>query len=95
MESNREYARGMENITIPPVEVLKNSNQINYDLVSPDPESIRFVAKFAGGTERFMFSTDFPWVDPTILFGHVREAFPEQADQERVFSGTAKSLIVI
>lgn len=86
--------RGMDNITIPPVEVLK-SDRIYYDLVSPDPESMRFVSAFSGGTKRLMFSTDFPWVDPLILFSHVREAFPDPDDQQRIFSGTAKELFGI
>jgi len=84
--------RGMDNVTIPPVEVLK-SDQIYYDLVSPDPISMRFVAEYLGGTERLMFSTDFPWVDPPILFGHVKEAFPDPEDRERVFSGAAIKLL--
>ena len=84
--------RGMENVTIPPVEVLK-SDQIYYDTVSPDPDSMRFLANFLGGTERIMFSTDWPWVKPpTILFDHAKKAFPDTVDQERVFSGTAKAL---
>ncbi|MDR0489662.1 MAG: amidohydrolase, partial [Oscillospiraceae bacterium] len=86
--------RGMEKITIPPVEILK-SDQIYYDIVSPDPESMRFIATYLGGTERLMFSTDFPWVDPAIIFSQVKEAFPDPADQERIFSGTAKKLLGI
>lgn len=86
--------RGVENITMQPVEVLK-SGRIYYDLVSPDPDSMRFVATFLGGTERLLFSSDFPWVDPTILFSHVKEAFPSPEDQERIFSGTAKNLLGI
>ena len=86
--------RGIDHITIMPVEMLK-SGQIYYDLVSPDPESMKFIAQYLGSTERLMFSTDFPWVNPPILIGQVKAAFPDAADQERVFSGTAKALLGI
>jgi predicted TIM-barrel fold metal-dependent hydrolase len=86
--------RGMEHISVPPVEVLK-SGQIWYDLVSPDPESMKFVAGFLGGADRLMFSTDFPWVDTPILLNQVREAFPDGADQARIFSGAARELLGI
>ena len=85
--------RGIENITVMPVDMLKSS-QIYYDLVSPEPESMRFLAKYLGGTERAMFSTDWPWVNPpSILFDHAKEAFPDQADREMIFSGAAKALL--
>ena len=87
--------RGIENITVMPVDILK-SNQIYYDLVSPGPESMKLLAAFLGGAERIMFSTDWPWVNPpSILIDCVKEVFPDQADRERVFSGTAKSLLGI
>ena len=84
--------KGMENITIPPVEMLK-SDQIYYDLVSPSPETMKFVANFLGGAEKLMFATDAPYVNPSILVDCVKEAFPDADDQEQVFSGTAKKLI--
>ena len=85
--------RGIDNITKMPVDVLK-SEQIYYDLVSPDPESMKFIAKYLGGTEKLMFSTDWPWVNPpSILIEHAKEAFPDPADQERIFSGTAKAFL--
>ena len=84
--------RGMDNVTIPPVEVLK-SDRIFYDIVSPDPESMKFAATFLGGTDRLMFSTDFPWVEPSILFEHVKNAFPDARDLDNVFSGAATRLL--
>ena len=86
-----KMGRGMDNITIPPVDVLK-SGQIYYDVVSADPGGMRVIAGFLGGTERLMFSTDFPWVDTPAMLEHVKEAFPEAEDRARVFSGTAIKL---
>ncbi|MDR1247421.1 MAG: amidohydrolase [Clostridiales Family XIII bacterium] len=86
--------RGMEQITVPPVDVLK-SDRIWYDLVSPDPGSMKFITDFLGGADRLMFSTDFPWVDTPILLRQVKEAFPDESDQKRVFSGTVKALLGI
>ena len=85
--------RGIENITVMPVDMLK-SDQIYYDLVSPGPESMKFLASFLGSADRIMFSTDWPWVSPpSILFDCAKEVFTDQADREKVFSGAAKALL--
>ena len=84
--------RGMDNITIPPIDVLK-SDQIWYDMVSPDPNGMRFLATFLGGIDRIMFSTDFPWVDQEMLFTKFKEAFPEKEEQDVIFSSAAKKLL--
>ena len=85
--------RGMEFITIPPLEILK-SDQVWYDTVSPDPVSMRFCADFLGGTERLMFATDSPWVNMPILVKQVQTAFPGP-EIENVWSGAAKKLLGI
>ena len=80
--------RGAENITKPPSEYLRN---IYLDAVSPIPMAIRYGIDYVG-SERMLYSSDHPWVDPKVIADCVRSLDLSDEDQGRIFGGNAKKL---
>ncbi len=80
--------RGAENIRMAPSEYLK---RIYLDTVSPIPMAIRYGIDFVG-VDRMLYSSDHPWVDPSLIAGHVESLKLTAADEAKVFTTNAKRL---
>jgi len=85
------------------VTVLKRSNQnlkqkpsdymrqIYFDIVSPQPEAMRFALDFTS-SERLLFSSDHPWVDPALILDCLKSLNLKDMDEENVLGGNARRL---
>lgn len=80
--------RGPAYLTRSPSEYLKS---IWLDVVSPLPLAIRFGHDFMG-PDRLLFSSDHPWVEPSLIIDCVTGAGLSVRDQEKIFSANARSL---
>ena len=80
--------RGAENIRMAPSEYLK---RVYLDTVSPIPMAIRYGIDFVG-VDRMLYSSDHPWVDPSLIAGHVESLNLSAADESKVFTANAKRL---
>jgi predicted TIM-barrel fold metal-dependent hydrolase len=80
--------RGPKYLTRSPSEYLKS---IWLDVVSPLPLAITFAHQFMG-PDRLLFSSDHPWVDPSLIVDCVASAGLSVGDQEKIFSGNARAL---
>ena len=80
--------RGAENIRMAPSEYLK---RVYLDTVSPVPMAIRYGIDFVG-VDRMLYSSDHPWVDPSLIAGHVEGLKLPGADEAKVFTANAKRL---
>jgi predicted TIM-barrel fold metal-dependent hydrolase len=80
--------RGPTYLTRSPSEYLKS---IWLDVVSPMPLAIKFGHEFMG-PDRLLFSSDHPWVEPSLIIDCVTGAGLSVADQEKIFSGNARRL---
>ncbi|MBM3725300.1 MAG: amidohydrolase [Acidobacteria bacterium] len=80
--------RGAENIRMAPSEYLK---RVYLDTVSPIPMAIRYGIDFVG-VDRMLYSSDHPWVDPSLIAGHVESLNLSAGDQTKVFTANAKRL---
>ncbi len=80
--------RGPTYLTRSPTEYLKS---IWLDVVSPMPLAIKFGHEFMG-PDRLLFSSDHPWVEPSLIIDCVRSAGLSVGDQEKIFSGNARKL---
>lgn len=80
--------RGAENIRLAPSEYLK---RIYLDTVSPIPMAIRYGIDFVG-IDRMLYSSDHPWVDPSLIAGHVESLRLGAAEEAKVFTANAKKL---
>jgi predicted TIM-barrel fold metal-dependent hydrolase len=80
--------RGAENIRKAPSEYLK---QVYFDTVSPIPMAIRYGIDF-GGVDHMLYSSDHPWVDPSLIAGHVESLKLQPADEAKVFRDNARRL---
>ena len=80
--------RGAGNIHMAPSEYLK---RIYLDTVSPIPMAIRYGIDFVGA-DRMLFASDHPWVDPSLIAGHVEGLKLPAADEAKIFSGNARKL---
>ena len=80
--------RGAEHITKPPSEYLRG---IYLDAVSPIPMAIQYGIDYVG-SERMLYSSDHPWVDPKTIVGCVHSLELPEDDQERVFGANARRL---
>ena len=67
----------------------ENSRQL--DIVSPLPLAMRFACDMMG-TDRLLFSSDHPWVDPKLILGGLRSLTLPRADEERILQGNARQL---
>ncbi len=80
--------RGAENIRRAPSEYLK---QVWLDTVSPIPLAIKYGCEFSG-VDKMLYSSDHPWVDPTMIAGLVEGLKFSAADERKIFSGNARRL---
>lgn len=80
--------RGPKNLTRSPSEYLKS---IWLDVVSPLPLAIKFGCEFMG-TDRLLFSSDHPWVEPASIISCVRQVGLSAVDEAKIFSGNARRL---
>lgn len=80
--------RGAENIKRAPSEYLK---QIWLDTVSPIAMAIRYGCDFVG-TDRMLYASDHPWVDPGLIASQVDSLRLSDSDQAKIYSGNAKKL---
>jgi predicted TIM-barrel fold metal-dependent hydrolase len=80
--------RGADKIRRAPSEYLK---QIWLDAVTPSPMALRYGVEFIG-TDRMLYSSDHPWVDPKMIAANVASLKLSPSDEAKVFSGNARSL---
>ena len=80
--------RGPRNLTRSPSDYLRS---IWLDVVSPLPLAIKFGHEFVG-PDRLLFSSDHPWVEPSLIAECVRSAGLPAASEQKIFSLNAKKL---
>jgi aminocarboxymuconate-semialdehyde decarboxylase len=80
--------RGAENIRRAPSDYLK---QVWLDTVSPIPLAIKYGLDFSG-TDKMLFSSDHPWVEPQLIIDGVQSLKLNAADQQRIYSTNARRL---
>ncbi len=80
--------RGAENIRKAPSEYLK---QIWLDTVSPIALAIKYGCDFVG-TDRMLYASDHPWVDPVLITGQLQSLKLPASDEAKIFSGNARRL---
>jgi predicted TIM-barrel fold metal-dependent hydrolase len=80
--------RGPRNLTRSPSEYLRS---IWLDVVSPLPLAIKFGHEFMGA-DRLLFSSDHPWVEPSLIVSCVQQAGLPAADERKIFSDNARKL---
>src|SRR5579872_481156 len=80
--------RGAENIKKPPSEYLR---QIWLDAVSPWPEAIQYGCDLVG-TDRMLYSSDHPWVDPKLIASCIQKMNLPAAEERKIFTGNAQRL---
>jgi predicted TIM-barrel fold metal-dependent hydrolase len=80
--------RGPRNLTRSPAEYLRS---IWLDVVSPLPLAIKFGHEFMG-PDRLLFSSDHPWVEPSLIVSCVQQASLPGPDEQKIFSGNARKL---
>jgi predicted TIM-barrel fold metal-dependent hydrolase len=80
--------RGPAYLTRRPSEYLKS---VWLDVVSPLPLAIKFGHEFMG-PDRLLFSSDHPWVEPSVIIDCVAAAGLSGEDQEKIFSRNAQKL---
>lgn len=83
--------RGPRNLTRAPSEYLKS---IWLDVVSPLPLAVKFGHDFIG-PDRLLFSSDHPWVEPSLIIDTVRAAGLSASAEEKIFSLNARKLFRI
>lgn len=80
--------RGPRNLTRLPSEYLKG---IWMDVVSPLPLAVKFGHDFIG-PDRLLYSSDHPWVDPTLIVDTVKAAGLPAESEQKLFSLNARKL---
>lgn len=80
--------RGPRNLTRLPSEYLKG---IWMDVVSPLPLAVKFGHDFIG-PDRLLYSSDHPWVDPTLIVDTVKAAGLPADSEQKLFSVNARKL---
>jgi predicted TIM-barrel fold metal-dependent hydrolase len=80
--------RGPRNLTRSPSEYLRS---VWLDVVSPLPLAIKFGYEFMGD-ERLLFSSDHPWVEPSLMVSCVEQAQLPANAERRIFSENARKL---
>jgi predicted TIM-barrel fold metal-dependent hydrolase len=80
--------RGPRNLARSPSEYLRS---IWMDVVSPLPLAIKFGHEFVG-PDRLLFSSDHPWVEPSLIVSCVQQAKLPAADERKIFSENARKL---
>ena len=80
--------RGPRNLTRSPSEYLRS---IWLDVVSPLPLAIKFGYEFMG-EERLLFSSDHPWVEPSLMVSCVDQAQLPASAVRKIYSENARKL---
>jgi predicted TIM-barrel fold metal-dependent hydrolase len=80
--------RGPRNLSRAPSEYLRS---IWMDVVSPLPLAIKFGHDFMG-EDRLLYSSDHPWVEPSLIVDCVRAAGLSAIAEEKIFSQNARRL---
>jgi predicted TIM-barrel fold metal-dependent hydrolase len=80
--------RGADNIRRAPSEYLK---QVWLDTVSPLALAIKYGCDFVG-TDRMLYASDHPWVDPTLIASQVQSLRLPANDEAKIFSANARRL---
>ena len=80
--------RGPRSLQRSPGEYLRS---IWMDVVSPLPLAVKFGHDFIG-PDRLLFSSDHPWVEPTLIVETVRAAGLPVASEEKIFAANARKL---
>lgn len=62
-----------------------------FDVVSPLPEAIRFAVDLLG-TERLLFASDYPWVQPDVILQALRQARLSAVQEQAILQGNARRL---
>lgn len=71
-----------------PLEYLR---RVWFDIVSPLPEAIRFVVDLLG-TERLLFGSDHPWVQPDVILTALRKASLTPGQETAILTHNARRL---
>jgi predicted TIM-barrel fold metal-dependent hydrolase len=80
--------RGPKYLTKAPSAYLK---QVYLDIVSPLPLAMRFGHDFMG-SDRLLFASDHPWVDPGLIIDGLRSLALPAEDERKIFAGNAARL---
>jgi predicted TIM-barrel fold metal-dependent hydrolase len=80
--------RGPRNLQRTPSEYLRS---IWMDVVSPLPLAVKFGHDFIGA-DRLLYSSDHPWVEPSLIIETVRAAGLPAGAEEKIFSANARKL---
>ena len=80
--------RGPRNLKRSPSEYIRS---IWLDVVSPLPLAIKFGHEFMG-PDRLLFSSDHPWVEPSLIVSCVQDAKLPAMDERKIFSENARKL---
>jgi predicted TIM-barrel fold metal-dependent hydrolase len=83
--------RGADNIRRPPSEYLK---RVWLDTVTPIGLGIKYACDFAT-TDKILYSSDHPWVDPQIIIDQIEGQKLPAADLSKIYSGNARALFRI
>jgi predicted TIM-barrel fold metal-dependent hydrolase len=80
--------RGPRNLQRSPSDSIRS---IWLDVVSPLPLAIKFGHEFMG-PDRLLYSSDHPWVEPSLIVSCVQEAKLPAMDERKIFSENARKL---
>src|SRR5688572_28574557 len=80
--------RGPRNLQRSPSEYISS---IWMDVVSPLPLAIKFAHEFVG-PDRLLYSSDHPWVEPSLIVACVKQAKLSAADETKLFTTNAQKL---
>lgn len=80
--------RGADNIKKPPSEYLK---QVYFDTVSPSSLAIKYCYDLVG-PDQMLYGSDHPWVQPTLIAGHIKQLHLPADDEGRIFGENATGL---
>jgi predicted TIM-barrel fold metal-dependent hydrolase len=83
--------RGADYIRQAPSEYLK---RVWFDTVTPIGLALRYIRDFAG-TERLLYSSDHPWVDPRLIIREVESQGIPAGELAGIYSGNARRLFAL
>ena len=83
--------RGPTHLAHPPSEYLR---RVWFDCVSPLPQAMRFLIDLLG-SDRLLFASDYPWVDPALILATLRSLKLTRAAEDAVLHGNARRLFGI
>jgi predicted TIM-barrel fold metal-dependent hydrolase len=80
--------RGAAKLKEPPSRTLR---RVYFDTVTPIALAIRYAYDFSG-SDRLLFASDHPWVDPGVIVGAIRSLNLPAGDEAKIFGGNARRL---